>query len=208
MKKIMLLEEGLYNAPGNIYWKNADGIYLGCNYINAKALGLNSPDDIIGKTDFDLAWGKEALTYRKNDLCVIDSRTSEIVEEVAPLPNRTVIYLSQKMPLIDKDCNVVGVLGISVDITIKRHLESSTIRNIVPANSVLEPLSDRELEVMKLLILGKKIRDISVMLRVSVQAVHTYRNRIFKKLSVTNDIELMHVIIRNNLQHLIGPYLK
>lgn len=51
------LESLLMLSPGYIYWKNLDSVYLGCNQNVATLLGIVSPEEIIGKTDFDLPWG-------------------------------------------------------------------------------------------------------------------------------------------------------
>src|SRR5579862_5591962 len=42
-------------APGNIYWRGIDGKYLGCNISQAHALGLKTPDEIIGKVAGQIA---------------------------------------------------------------------------------------------------------------------------------------------------------
>jgi DNA-binding CsgD family transcriptional regulator len=201
------LERGLYNAPGHIYWKNTDGIYLGCNHVNAKTLNLARPADIVGKTDFDLAWKKEAHIFRKNDLYVIDTREPETVEEIATLPRGAIIYISQKIPLIDENFKVVGVMGISIDVTIKRHVKNSITEN-KPVNPIFESLSVQEWNIMRLVISGFNIKDISMKLSISPKTVSSYRYRIFEKLNIKNDIELMHIVLKNNLQYLINQYLR
>jgi two-component system invasion response regulator UvrY len=58
-----------------------------------------------------------------------------------------------------------------------------------------ELLSDRELEVMRLLASGKTVSEISEILFLSVTTISTYRNRILKKLNLRNNAELMHYAI-------------
>lgn len=56
--------------------------------------------------------------------------------------------------------------------------------------SPFEELSKRELQVLGLVIKGSKVNDISEVLSLSPKTVSTYRYRLFKKLKVTNDMEL------------------
>ncbi len=55
----------------------------------------------------------------------------------------------------------------------------------------LESLSNRELEVAQLLIVGNGVSDISTMLKIQMSTVSTYKNRIFEKLSVINIVQLV-----------------
>ena len=41
--------------PGHIYWKDLQFRYLGCNSQQAMSLGLRTPQEIVGKTDYDLS---------------------------------------------------------------------------------------------------------------------------------------------------------
>lgn len=53
-------------------------------------------------------------------------------------------------------------------------------------------LSTREVEVLKLLSLGKKNKHIAEELTINEKTVSTYKARLFKKLNVTNVIDLVH----------------
>jgi two-component system invasion response regulator UvrY len=63
----------------------------------------------------------------------------------------------------------------------------------------LDTLSNRELEVLKLLLNGTKLKQISEQLNLSPQTVSTYHNRILVKLGVINDIELALLATRYEL---------
>ncbi|PAX47624.1 PAS domain-containing protein, partial [Brunnivagina elsteri] len=49
----------LETIPQHVFWKDSNSVFLGCNRNLAKVAGLNSPEDIIGKTDYDLPWKVE-----------------------------------------------------------------------------------------------------------------------------------------------------
>lgn len=53
-----------------------------------------------------------------------------------------------------------------------------------------EALSDRELQVFKLTVAGKSLKEIAADLSLSAKTISTFRARIFEKLGVKNDVEL------------------
>lgn len=65
--------------------------------------------------------------------------------------------------------------------------------------SPLGQLSDRELQVAQMIIDCKKSNEIAELLNVSPKTVSTYRTRIFSKLSIDSDVELIHLAIRYNV---------
>jgi two-component system, NarL family, invasion response regulator UvrY len=62
-----------------------------------------------------------------------------------------------------------------------------------------ELLSTREFEVMRLIALGKPIKEISVMLSLSINTVNTYRNRIMEKMCLDSNIEIARYVFENKL---------
>lgn len=65
--------------------------------------------------------------------------------------------------------------------------------------SPLEQLSQRETQVMLMVIKGHTTQEISDSLHLSPKTVSTYRYRLFEKLGVTNDVELTRLAMRYNL---------
>jgi DNA-binding NarL/FixJ family response regulator len=62
-----------------------------------------------------------------------------------------------------------------------------------------ETLSDREYQVMALIVSGKTVTQIAEELHLSVKTVSTYRTRIFEKITVGSNAELTRYAIRNRL---------
>jgi len=60
-------------------------------------------------------------------------------------------------------------------------------------------LSDRELEVAKLIAGGKSIKEISNLLNLSPNTVNTYRKRVLSKMSLKSNVELAIYAYKNNL---------
>lgn len=110
--------------PGNVYWKDKDGNFLGCNNNVAQIFGFQSPREIIGKQNSDLFDIRLAALADKIDKEVNISAKEKYVEEKGlTFYNEPAIYLSKKLPLFDDNGNVIGLLGVSFDITERKKME-------------------------------------------------------------------------------------
>ncbi|MSP53412.1 MAG: PAS domain-containing protein [Gammaproteobacteria bacterium] len=122
----MILNNIIYSLPGHLYWKDVNGIYVGCNDAQARSLGLNNGQEVIGKTDFELTWAAgDAKKFRENDLKVMNNRKAITMEESAIFNGKPSIVLSQKFPLKNDTEEVFGILGISLDITEQKNTEAA-----------------------------------------------------------------------------------
>lgn len=108
----------------SVYWKDINGKYLGCNDYMAKMAGL-SREQIIGNTDYYLPWKDQANKIREIDLLVINSCKKYEIEETALTSDYlTRVFLSSKSPLFDENDKVIGVIGVSIDITHYKKFET------------------------------------------------------------------------------------
>jgi PAS domain S-box-containing protein len=111
------LQNILATVPGSLYWKNKNGVYLGCNTTMVRTANLASPNDIIGKTDAEL-WPENALSISKNDQQVMQTNNIIQVEETVKIADGTILFFAGvKAPLRDEQGNITGVIGNSIDIT-------------------------------------------------------------------------------------------
>lgn len=116
----------LDTIPQSVFWKDLDGRYLGCNIPFARFAGFSHPDDIVGKTDFDLPWPeRQALAYRADDQEVIASNQPRlhIEEPIQQADGTRIVATTSKVPLVDNDGSLYGVLGIFDDITQRKQAE-------------------------------------------------------------------------------------
>ena len=110
--------------PGYVYWKDREGVFLGCNNNVASLVGLESRHDLIGKMYHELPRKKGLSILDRNDLAVMEKDSMKQVEESGRLHDGSIgTYLSTKVPLHDQPGNVIGILGISTDITERKKLE-------------------------------------------------------------------------------------
>lgn len=115
----------LDNLPELIYWKNNDLVFQGCNLAFAKAVGLTSPEQIVGKTDGELPLKNG--TFLENpiksaifagDRQVIKDNTSFEETSVYRLNSGQEIWLNiRKHCLINNDGEIAGMLCRIEDIT-------------------------------------------------------------------------------------------
>lgn len=132
------LKNIISNIPGHIYWKNTEGVYLGCNDKQAKSLGMKFSEDVVGKTDFDLPWNKEAATeFRENDLSIMQSGKTAVMEEDVMINGEKKTLISNKGPLIDDDGKTVGILGVSIDITKQKKFEKELLKRTIELDEAL-----------------------------------------------------------------------
>lgn len=118
---ISYLESIVECMPGSLYWKNKEGVYLGCNNFLVRMLNLESRDDIVGKTDYDL-WPDQAEALRLNDEEVMQTGQSVDLEETLILNGERRYYTVVKIPLKDPQGNIVGIIGNSLDITVLKRI--------------------------------------------------------------------------------------
>jgi len=120
-----MLQHVLDTIPVRVFWKDKNSVYLGCNKLFAHDSGLESPDDLIGKTDYDLGWKEQAELYRSDDQKVMQlGRPKLNYEEPQSTPDGNNIWLeTSKIPLTDTEGNIIGLLGTYADITERKKSE-------------------------------------------------------------------------------------
>lgn len=121
-----MLSHVINSIPQSIFWKDSECVYFGCNQVFARQAGLDSPDDIVGKCDFDLHWSREESEgYRADDRDVMERGEAKYnIIESQHQSDGTVIWLdTTKIPLTDASGTVSGVLGVYEDITGRKQAE-------------------------------------------------------------------------------------
>ncbi|MCX6061635.1 MAG: bacteriohemerythrin, partial [Campylobacterales bacterium] len=115
----------IHTIPDLIFFKDVNGVYLACNRRFEDFFGA-SETDIVGKTDYDFVDKELADSFRKNDQIAMKKMSASINEEWIPFANdghREFVEVT-KTPLLDSEGCVVGILGISHNITERKEAES------------------------------------------------------------------------------------
>jgi two-component system aerobic respiration control sensor histidine kinase ArcB len=121
--QVVHLEKIISLMPGHVYWLDVNNVYQGCNDLQAQSVKLSSRRDIIGKTNHDLIWHDSADELDTINLEVMRTDKPLVMEESALTTYGPAIFLSQKVPLHNEKNQVVGLLGISFDITARKKTE-------------------------------------------------------------------------------------
>jgi PAS domain S-box-containing protein len=136
-KTIIHYYENILNCmPGNVYWLDKDCRTLGCNQNVLTMFGLNSVEEFRGLSFEDMrevgGWTEEAtVSFKQDSMDVIKTGQPKLNIEEPPIPNHdgTLIYfLTHRVPLFDEQQNVIGLVGISIDITQRKALEYELVQ--------------------------------------------------------------------------------
>ncbi|MHC4244666.1 MAG: PAS domain-containing protein, partial [Planctomycetota bacterium] len=143
-KSQQMLQSVLDTIPVGVFWKDRESVYLGCNQHFAKDASLNSPDEIIGKNDYELGWKEQTESYRADDAYVIQTGKPKLsYEEPVIASDGTQLWVrTNKVPLRDLNGNVIGILGTYEDISEQKRAEQAIRANERRFRSVVETASD------------------------------------------------------------------
>jgi PAS domain S-box-containing protein len=157
-----LLGQVMAHLPVHLYWKDRNGVYLGCNRQQAQSLGFKDPEDIIGKTDWDITKDKHAAEmFVRNDQEIMNSKTVKTIEENTVFNGKDSIVLSQKAPLFDESGNVVGIVGTSLDITELKHAqERERLLAVQAAEEKAQAEAEKELRQAVMILAGSIAHDL------------------------------------------------
>ncbi len=120
-----ILKTIIDTAPMRVFWKDSQLHYLGCNPAFARDAGAESPEQVIGKDDYQLAWAQQADLYRADDQQVMDSGQPKLFfDEPQTTPEGQTLWLrTSKVPLRSAAGEPLGLLGIYQDITAQKQTE-------------------------------------------------------------------------------------
>jgi PAS domain S-box-containing protein len=127
-----LLRSLIDSVPDFIYVKDRDGRFLVGNNAVTHLMGLENPEQLIGKTDFDFYPEELAKRYFDDEQEIV--RTGKpIIDREEPLLDlslgREGWILTTKVPLKDREGRVVGIVGIGRDITKLKEYENELIED-------------------------------------------------------------------------------
>jgi len=110
------------NTADPIYIKDRDGRYQFINEAGA-AVFDGEPDDIVGKTDEELFDEGSAAEIRADNERVVETGEPLSDEVVSRIDGEEHVFLDYKYPYRDEDGEIVGLVGISRDITERKETE-------------------------------------------------------------------------------------
>jgi methyl-accepting chemotaxis protein len=120
-----LMDTLLNNLPEYIYFKDKESKFLKNSLSHARIFGYSDPKEIAGKSDFDFFTDEHARPAYDDEQKII--RTGKpilnLIEKEVKKDGATTWVSTSKMPLYDKQGNIIGTFGISKDITETKKME-------------------------------------------------------------------------------------
>jgi two-component system NarL family sensor kinase len=150
LKRNLQFTESLLSAvPIPVFFKDAEGRYLGCNRAFTEIIGI-TPDEMKGKKVYDVWPSEHAEMYHQKDLEVMDNiehQTYEFVVQDKTGANRSVIF--NKDVFLDEKGKVNGLVGSFVDITARKQAEEKLRESEALLKELNENLEKRIKERIK-----------------------------------------------------------
>jgi two-component system sensor histidine kinase/response regulator len=113
----------IQSIPDLVFYKNIDGLYMGCNTAYSELLG-KPKDEILDRTDYDLYPADVAEAHLESDRAVVFEGRAFAMENWETYPDgRRALFQTLKTALRSEDGTVIGVLGVSRDITERKQAE-------------------------------------------------------------------------------------
>jgi PAS domain S-box-containing protein len=134
----------LDDTPDMIYFKDTQSRFLYCNRHLMRRLGISEPGQVIGKTDFDFNAPELANEYLADEQRIM--RTGEpLLNKVEKqiLPGGHVGWTSTtKVAVRDPEGNVVGMVGVSRDISALKTTEDALVRERILLRALIDNIPD------------------------------------------------------------------
>lgn len=170
-----MLRQLMDHISDNIYFKDREGRIVLVSEWGARWFGYDSPAEVIGKTDQELFTEEHAMGARADELRVMETGEPVVgIEEKETWADGRETWASTtKMPLRDDDGNIVGIFGISRDITAQKEHEFLIQR----MKEQMEAELQRAGEVQRSFLSARRLRfpESSDTGAGSIQVIHEYR---------------------------------
>jgi len=125
--KQTLLKTLIDSVHDLIFYKDSNSVYEGCNVAFEKFIGRDETA-LIGCTDLDLFHKEKAESFRAVDEEIIEQGKPVKIDDMSIYPDGTEAYMETiKTLYFDKQGNVLGLIGISRDVTERKKKEKEII---------------------------------------------------------------------------------
>jgi PAS domain S-box-containing protein len=137
-----LINALLDSIPELVFFKDLAGVYLGCNPPFAELVG-RPREEVVGRLDRELFPAECAAAFFEADRRIIETRQSQRIEEWATYPDgRRRLLETFKTPYWSAEGALIGVLGISRDITARKRSEESVRESELNFRTFFETIGD------------------------------------------------------------------
>lgn len=137
-----LLRMLIDNIPDTIYFKDTAGRFTMINQAQAEMLGLDDAEEAIGRTDFDYFTAEHAQDAYADEQKIVTSgqAVDGKIERVRRADGEFRWVTITKIPIKNRAGEVVGVAGISRDITERKEAQDALRRSKALFQSLVESM--------------------------------------------------------------------
>ena len=145
------LQALLDNVPDRIYFKDLESRFIKLNGALARRLGVDDPEQVVGKTDFDFQLPERAREFYADEQRILQTGEALINKtEKQILPSGATAWTSTtKVPMRDAQGKITGLVGINRDITQQKQAEEELFQAnqaLVQAQTLLQAMLDNSLD--------------------------------------------------------------
>lgn len=137
----LMLQAILDGTTDSVFIKDRDGRYLTINAAGAQYVGRR-PDEIVGRHDTELFPPDTARQIIEHDRRVMETGEALSFEAVLPVAGVRRVFFSTKTPYRDSQGRVIGLIGISRDITERKRAEQALFESEERLARILESAMD------------------------------------------------------------------
>jgi sigma-B regulation protein RsbU (phosphoserine phosphatase) len=139
-----LLEKLMDSTLDSIYFKDRESRFMMLNQACATKLGWSTPEEGFGKSDSDIFSGEHAKQAYTDEQQIIATGEPLIgVEEKETWPDGRITWCStSKMPLTDENGDIIGIVGITRDITDRKEADLRAARFAEEIRRIKEDMED------------------------------------------------------------------
>jgi PAS domain S-box-containing protein len=125
-----LLRTVIDNLPDRVYVKDCQGRYMLDNVAHQKQIGVSSAEAVIGKTGYDLFPRDVAARFEQDDQAILRSATPLYDREELAVDRKGQKrwLLTTKVPFTDGNGSIVGIVGLSRDITELKNAQTQLVQ--------------------------------------------------------------------------------
>lgn len=139
-------------VPDRIYAKDRQNRFILANCAQARFMGVGTPQDLIGKSDVDFYAPDKAAEFVAVERQVLQAGESLIaIEQFSPNPHTGALEWTQatKVPLHDKQGQVIGLVGLAHDITERKRYEAEIQQRNAELAALNQQLSQAQQQLMQ-----------------------------------------------------------